>query len=105
MRTIKNIDAQIEHFIDDNSFPEDQKKQIPTFRQMFKAAVGLSLSKDGEQAIDLYQLGLKLKISESDINLEDAEFKLLKEKCGENPAKWIGHFHGQVMQKLKDSEK
>ena len=102
MKTIKNVDSKPEHFQDD--IAPEVAATIPTYRKMFKAAVGMGLAKDGENAIDLVQLGLKLRV-DGDINLEDAEFKLLKERCSQNPAQWTAHFHGQVMMKLKEAEK
>lgn len=101
MKTIKGVDEKPEHFQED--VPAEVIATIPTYRRMFKAAVGMGLSKGGENAIDLVQLGLKLRI-EGDITLEDAEFKLLKERCSENPAQWQAHFHGLVMLKLKEAE-
>lgn len=101
MKTIKDVDAKPTHFQDD--LPADAAAAMPTYRKMFKAAVGMGMAKDGENAIDLMQLGLKLKV-DGDIQLEDAEFKLLKQRCSENPAQWLAHFHGQVMLKLREAE-
>lgn len=101
MKTITAVDEKPTHFQDD--VPVDVLATLPTYRKMFKAAVGMGMAKDGENAIDLMQLGLKLKV-DGDISLEDAEFKLLKERCSANPAQWAAHFHGQVMLKLKEAE-
>lgn len=103
MKIIKNIDEKPTSF-DENISPE-ALKQMPTFRKLFKAAIGMSTRSNGEQAIDLYQLGLKFKTEENDISVEDSEFNLLKEACNQNPANWISHYHAQVMLKLKDAEK
>lgn len=102
MKKINAVDERPTHFQDD--ITPEVAAQIPTYRKMFKAAVGMGMAKDGENAIDLMQLGLKLKVDGADIELEDAEFKLLKERCSANPAQWVAHFHGQVMFKLKQSE-
>lgn len=103
MKTIKDVDTKPSHFQDD--LPPEAEASMPTFRKMFKAAVGMGMAKDGENAIDLLQVGLKLKLDGADISLEDAEFKLLKERCSANPAQWVTHFHGQVMLKLQEAEK
>jgi len=102
MKTIKDVDAKLTHFQDD--IAPEVEATLPTYRKMFRAAAGMGLAKDGEKAIDSIQLGLKLRVDGSDIALEDAEFKLLKEFCSENPAQWQKHFHGQVMLKLKEAE-
>lgn len=101
MKTIKGIDDKPTHWQDD--IAPEVLATIPSFRKMFKAALGMGAAKDGENAIDLFQVGLKLKV-EGDISLEDAEFKLLKDRCSQNPAQWQAHFHGQVMLKLKEAE-
>lgn len=102
MKTIKGIEEKLS-LVEDVAPGADV--QLPSYRQMFKAAVGNSLGKDGDNSIDLYQLGLKLKVEGKSLDLEDAEFKLLKTACETNPAQWKAHFHAQVLIKLKDSEK
>lgn len=101
MKTIKNIDDKPSHFQED-VLPETMAA-LPTYRRMFKNAVGTVAARNGEEAIDLYQLGLKLKMEGSDISLEDAEFKLLKDTCEKNPAQWMAHFQAQVLLKIKES--
>lgn len=103
MKTIKQIDEKIEWFAEDLS--EIEKSTLPTFRKLFKAAIGMGVSKNPEEAVDLYQIGLKLKIDGPDISLEDAEFKRLKECCNPNPANWISHVHACVLMKIKEAEK
>lgn len=103
MKTIKDVDSKPTHFQDD--VPQEVIDQMPSYRKMFKAAIAMGLAKDGENAIDLMQLGLKFKLADPDISLEDAEFKLLKDRCSQNTPSWQAHFHAQVMLKLKDAEK
>lgn len=102
MKTIKGLDEKPTSFDDD--VPPEILAQLPTYRKMLKAALGLGAAKDGENAIDLLQIGLKLRLEGNDVSLEDAEFKLLKERCNENPAQWQAHYHGQVMLKLREAE-
>lgn len=102
MKTLVNIDTKPAPFEDNVS--DDILLTIPSYRKLFRAAVGLCEAKDGENALDLIQIGLKLKC-EGDVSIEDAEFKLLKETCSKNPCKWVANYHGQVMLKLKESEK
>lgn len=81
------------------------KEVRDTYRKMFKQAVEHTLGKSKENAIENYQLGLKLMQDQDEIQLEDAEFKLLKEACESNPLQWISHFQAQILIKLKESER
>jgi len=101
MKKLIGIDEKLTYFTD------DVKDELPTMRALLRAAVGMYAAQGGEQAIELYQLGLKLRMVDNSgtIDIEDAEFKLLKKVCEENPVKWIAHFQGQVLSKLKESEK
>lgn len=103
MKTIKQLDKRVESFSDD--IPPEVLNQLPTFRQLFKAGLGMAVRNSGEKAIDLYQVGLKLKLDGPDVALEDEEFKLLKEVCDQNPAQWLSHYHAQVMLKLREAER
>lgn len=102
MKTIKNIDEKPTSF--DESLPPEEIARIPTYRKLFKAAVGLTTKNNPAEALDLYQMGLKLKIESPDVALEDAEFKLLEESCRQNPANWVAHYFAQVLLKLKGAE-
>lgn len=102
MKTIKNIDDKPPHF--DVDIEPETLLRLPTYRKMFRSAIGNGLAKDGEAAMDLIQLGLKFTQVESDISLEDAEFKILKDRCASNTPQWAAHFHGLVLLKLKEAE-
>jgi hypothetical protein len=98
MKTIKGIDDKLEKFN-----PTDSDLQA--FKDYFRAAVSLSISKAGDEAIEIFELGLKIKRATGDLQLEDAEFKRLKEKVDSNPIGWPNWVHAQLVSKLKDSEK
>lgn len=102
MKTIKNIDERPPHF--DDEVPADELLKIPTYRKFFRSAIGMGLAKDGDSAMDLIQIGLKLRVEGNDVTLEDAEFKALKERCERNTPQWAAHFHGHILLKLKESE-
>jgi len=99
MKTIDKLDDTPEPI---EALPQGVK--LPTYRQLFKAAIGNALGKSSEEAIELFHVGVKVKDAKDELVLEDAEFKLLKEKCEANPAQWTAHFHAQVVLKLKKSE-
>lgn len=100
MKTIKEVDTKPQPVNE-----TDDMGRIVTYRQMFKNAVALIAPKSGAYAIDMFQLGLKLKVDGSDVALEDAEFKLLNEALESNPLNWPSHFLGQALLKLKEAEK
>ncbi len=102
MKTVKDVDAKPLPFEDD--IPAEAMARIPTFRKMYVAAVGMMINANGDKAIDLYQLGLKLKTTDADIVLEDSQFSMLKDSCNSNPMQWIAHYHAQAMIKLKEAE-
>jgi len=78
---------------------------IPIFRLLFKNMIGKSLAKSGDDSIDRYQVGMKLMQDQDDIELEDAEFLLLKDAVETNQSQLAAHYHAQMMMKLKDAEK
>lgn len=98
MKTIKGIDDKLEKFNPNDS-------ELQSFKDYFRAAISLSITKAGDEAIDVFELGLKVKRAEGDLQLEDAEFKRLKEKVDINPIGWPNWVHAQLVLKLKDSEK
>jgi hypothetical protein len=102
MKTIKDIDSKPIYY--DENASENIISQMPSFRKMFRNAIGKMGARTGEEALDLFALGIKFKSSSSDISLEDAEFKLLSEVCEKNPDLWMSHFQAQVLLKLKEAE-
>jgi hypothetical protein len=102
MKTLTNVDDHLDSF--NEELNDDQRRVLPTYRQAFKSIVGMTLNGDPEKAIDLYQLGLKFKLDEPNIQLEDAEFKLLKEATQKNPSQLLNHFWSQILLRLKDAE-
>jgi len=83
----------------------EKEKDMPTYRIMFKNMIGKSLAKSGEDSIERYQVGLKLMQDQEIINLEDAEFLLLKSAVTENQSQIAAHYQAQLLLKLNESEK
>lgn len=99
MKTIKGIDEKIKHFEE-----APGSDNLPTFRKMFLLGVGSQKGANGEEAISLYSVGLKIRDAKDSVELEDADFNLLKKACNDNPAAWLSFYHGQVLLKLKEAE-
>jgi len=100
MKTLKGIKAKPEPLD-----PEQKLDGIPTYQTMMKYSVSMNLGKSAENSIECYQVGLKLKLDQDEIQLEDAEFKVLKEAVEANPMRYMAHFHGQLMLKIREWEK
>jgi len=105
MKRIEGIDAKAAHYQDDVA-PEVLEK-MPTFRKMFIACAGGGTAKGQEEAMDLQQLVLKLRVVNGDgdfVDLEDAQIKLLTKKVEENTGGYVAFFLAQMFQKLKDAK-
>lgn len=101
MKTIKGITEKLEVF----SLKDESEYDKTSFQDVFRTIISLSLGKSGEQALEMFELGLKLKKNkETDLELEDAEFKLLKDYVHENKTQQPVFFHGQLLKKLKEAE-
>lgn len=98
MKTLKDIDSKPVPINED-----DDMTRIATYRKMFQHVVALAAPKGGVHAVDLFQLGLKLKV-DGDVKLENAEFKLLKDAVEANPMEWRAHFLGQAVLKLDEAD-
>jgi len=104
MKTLKGLNSKPE-VLDDNPNPE-LSKDIPTYRRLFKMVVGNSVAADkSEQAVDMVQIAMKLRIDEDSIPLEDAQFKILREKVIENQVKLTALFQGQLINLLDAADK
>ena len=65
---------------------EEQLSEAFSYRRIFKTIISLSIAKSGEEAIEL---GMKLKLAETDIEIEDGEFKLLRKLIDENKSQLL----------------
>jgi hypothetical protein len=101
MKKLTGLNEKVSPISDDDPRAGDI---MPTFRRIYRMAIGNSLAKSGDEAIDLFQLGLKLRQEENEISLEDAEFRLLKESLARNAGQLVAHIQGQALLRLKTAE-
>lgn len=101
MKKLNNIDDKILNLED----VQINESQLPTFRTLIKYMLNKQVAKNAEEALDVNQILLKLRQAESDLEFENAEFKIIKEKCGENQAKLFQASHGQIVAYLAKCEK
>ena len=83
MIKIKGLDDRVIPILTDG-LTQEQLAQAMTYRKVFVGIISNSIAKSGEEAIELVQLGLKLKLTEPEVDIEDSEFKLLKKTIDEN---------------------
>ena len=103
MKTIKRLLEKPTHY-NEAASPEENEI-LPTFRRLLLNQLGASPGENGEEAIEMYQIGLKIRSANESVELEDAEFKILKKVCEKNKIQWLSHFHAQVLLLLRESEK
>ena len=100
MKTIKGLNTKPVS-VDE----EVEMEEASTFKRYMKDQVALHIPKGGQNSIELYQVGLKLKQTEDEIAFEDAEFNLLKSTINQNPAGQRNHIHAQICMLLNEAEK
>jgi len=102
MKKLTNLDGRIE-VLDDRTNVDE--KGLPTFRSLLRMILNNQVPKNAEESLDVNQILLKLRQVETELEFENAEFKLLYDKTGENQAKMLQQFHGQLLAYLKSCEK
>lgn len=102
MKTLKNVDREVE-YLDGFNLPSGTK--LSTMRMLLKILLNRTVSKSPDEAIDINQLLLKLRLVESDIQLENAEFKVMKEKVEANEMKMPQGEYGQLVTYVRECEK
>lgn len=83
----------------------DSPEVLPQFRRLYGMAVGNSMARSGNEAIEIVGIVSKLGGKEDDLDLEDAEFNVLMKKVGANEARIPAQLHGQMYKRLQDDEK
>jgi hypothetical protein len=101
MKKLTGLDDKILNLED----VEVDESQLPTFRFLIKLILNKQVAKDADESLDVNQILLKLRQVEPDIELENAEFKIIREKVGKNEAKLFQGPHGQVLAYLDKCDK
>jgi hypothetical protein len=78
-----------------------KETDLPSLRYLIKIILNKQVAKDADEAIDVNQILLKLRMVEPDIEFENAEFKLIQDKVRENKAQLFQGPHGQLLAYLK----
>jgi hypothetical protein len=101
MKKLTGLDEKILN-LEDGNVPEEA---LPSFRTLIKVMLNKQVAKNADESIDVNQILLKLRMVEPDIEFENAEFKLIKDKVGENQAKMFQGPHGQILAYLDRCDK
>jgi hypothetical protein len=103
MKTIKGLEKRIQHF---NEEDKVSPNELPTVRRMILNLLGAGKAKDGDEALAMWDLGLRIRRAEdSDITIEDADFKLINEKVKENILGWSAHYHAQMLLIMRETQR
>ncbi len=82
-----------------------EQEAIPTYRDVLIDSLKFSRPKDGSESIKLNRLADKVFDSTETLQVEDADFLLLKEKTNANATGYLTWVHGQVMEKILEWER
>jgi len=99
LKSLKNLQTKIK--------PPNNRHDpnaVPTLSDIFVDSLKFVKLQDGSESIKLNRLADKIFDAKDDVQLEDAEFELLKIKVNENGAGYFAWAHGQAMEKIIQSE-
>lgn len=104
MKTIRGLNQKLVPIDDQPS--QELIDGLPTLGNIMRMMICNSMAKDGEEAIEIYNIGNKIKKDTDILELEDAQFKIVKDKVFANkcnPAVFAA-FHAQVLLKVREAE-
>lgn len=102
MKKLTALDTIIDNLI-------DTKEQMPTYRTLLRNCIGFVRPTNADEMLELDQVLLKLRLTDSDIEFENHEFKIMMDKVAENkiglPQLSIGRLYAHMKFCEKESEK
>ena len=102
MKRIIELDSRMEH--PDDEANAEQRAAMPTLRRLLKM-VAIGVAPAGVDESDIYyQVGLKLRMKETAVDLEDAEFNLVMKKVEANALNWTAPVHHFVLEALRQAK-
>jgi hypothetical protein len=100
MKKLTRLNDKLDPIFDE----EKASANMPTFRRLYRVCLGNALAKTPDEAVDLVQVGLKLRLEDADVPLEDAEFALLKDAVTRNSQSMVAQLQGQLILRLREDE-
>lgn len=84
---------------------EEGQQNLPTFREVFRLALALSLAESKDKAIWAGDLAEDLKKHvDNDLTLEEHQYFVLKYAVEHNPQQLTNYYWGQVLKKVDSAE-
>lgn len=103
MKLLEGLDQKLEHH--DPAATEAETLALPTARRLFLNALGGCRVQDGERAMVIYDVGLRIRNSLGKaVDIEDADFKILREIISKNETGMFAHYQAQLLYILKRAE-
>lgn len=100
MKTIKKVDDKLLPIELGDILPQQEYDRQATFRRLFRLALATAKGSP-ERSLDQYDLNQKFaRVLTPDVELEDAEYKLLQDVVKQNPTDLIPFFLAQLLKKL-----
>lgn len=75
-----------------------------TLRRLLVQQVCAPKAKDEMESVAVFQIGMKLRSADESCDLEDSEFRLVRDRVKENKLEWGGHIQGWVANKLDEAD-
>lgn len=100
MKKLTGLDDQ--QYLYEDPKPEDK---VPTYRELLRIALGRIVPRTAEQSLNISIVLRNLKSTTAEIDLENDEFKTMKETVATNEAKLFQASHGPLMDYVVACEK
>lgn len=84
--------------------PLNEPGEAPTLADVLSDCLFYATPSEGTTSIKLIRMASKILDAGEEIQLEDAEFQMVKDGCNSNPRKYFAWVHGQVMERLIECE-
>mgnify|MGYP001607779762 CR=1 FL=1 len=102
MKKLEGLAAEIK--ILPNEGEDLSKVKIPIMRSVLTNIVANTRGITGEKSIRLTKIGLALLVAKDTLELEDADFELLREIAGQ-PGPYVSFIMGQALDLLNETSK
>lgn len=100
MKKLTGLDDK--QYVYEDPKPDDK---VPTYRELLRIALGRIVPKAADQSLNISIILRQLRKETPEIDLENEEFKTLKEVVGKNEANMFQVSHGPLMDWITACEK
>lgn len=75
--------------------------QVPTFKRLYRLVLATGQAANADESLETFDLGLRLKAADDEIEVSDKEHNLLLSRVKQNPTRLVDHFLAQLLKKLQ----